>query len=116
MLQYSNSSGYLFLRLVWLMAYLVVKHGYFWCIMGALRDSSAPIPHDSLHNLISQISTCIEIKVCSTISISVLFCMRTSSTIYIVYRYEGGLAIWQFLLAATGKAQSFLVHLDQRSM
>ena len=33
------------------MAYIVVsKRGYFWCIMGALRNSSAPIPHDSLHS------------------------------------------------------------------
>jgi hypothetical protein len=86
--------------------------GASWVLFGTPQP---PSPHDSLHNLISQISTCIEIKVCSTSSISVLFCMRTSSTIYIVYRYEGGLAIWQFLLAATGKAQSFLVHLDQRS-
>ena len=29
----------------WSMVYIVlVKHGYFWCIMGALRDSLAPIP------------------------------------------------------------------------
>ena len=27
------------------MVYIVLaKRGYFWCIMGALRDSSAPIP------------------------------------------------------------------------
>ena len=31
------------------MTYMVLdKRGYFWCIMGALRDSSAP--HDSLHS------------------------------------------------------------------
>ena len=30
------------------MVYLVVvKHGYFWCIMGALRDSSAPMAKKS---------------------------------------------------------------------
>ena len=31
-------------RVSWSMVYIVlVKRGYFWCIMGALRDSSAPI-------------------------------------------------------------------------
>jgi hypothetical protein len=29
---------------------ILSKRGHFWCIMGAFRNSSAPIPHDSLHS------------------------------------------------------------------
>ena len=30
--------------------FVVASVGSFWCIMGAFRNSSAPIPHDSLHS------------------------------------------------------------------
>ena len=39
------------IRLFRLMAYIVVSSvDTFWCIMGAFRNSSAPIPHYSLHS------------------------------------------------------------------
>jgi hypothetical protein len=49
MLQYGNSSGYLFC--LWLFQWCISlwpSVGIFWCIMGALRNSAAPVPHDSL--------------------------------------------------------------------
>ena len=49
MLQYGNSSGYLFCLCLF-NGVLWPSVGIFWCIMGDIRNSSAPIPHYSLHS------------------------------------------------------------------